>query len=315
MVRTLPRSCAAVFFSALPTTFLPSRALRTDNKFSGYVLPCSFDVDTLEIQNNYLSGTISDPITRRARSIQIGNVDWESRGYGNNQISGTFPSVLLSNEIPLTRIGLEDNLFSGTLPSTCGQTLQSLSLGGGAGRNIMSGYIPECLFQLETLRGLSLSENSFSGDLEFGYDSNTQFNISHGICQLNISYTKLSGTIPWWFNETMPFRQKILMNSNSLSGTLPTWAIYPDWNTSSPSNYCNNGDLQLEFAVNSISGTLPSMLGRSTDTDTYNIDWMYYKIAPHPDHQLISSYLSLLFAVTINSVERFLGVMPANKFW
>ncbi len=183
----------------------------------------------------------------------------------SNSLSGTLPSELgsLSN---LQELWLGANSLSGTIPSELGSlsNLQELWLGA----NSLSGTIPSELGSLSNLRSLGLGANSLSGTIpsELGSLSNLQV--------LNLLRNFLSGTIPSELGSLSNLRS-LGLYFNSLSGTLP-------------SELGSLSNLQrLNLYNNSLSGTIPNSINAlSADKKLENPPYVEIQI---PDVNAFSS--------------------------
>ncbi|XP_004308928.1 PREDICTED: probable LRR receptor-like serine/threonine-protein kinase At3g47570 [Fragaria vesca subsp. vesca] len=130
---------------------------------------------------------------------------------GGNQIVGTIPETL-GNLNSLIFFGLEDNLFTGIIPSSFGklQNLQILALPA----NRLSGWIPSSLGNLTKLFELDIFENELEGSIPptIGYCKNLQI--------MDISQNRLSGDIP---PEIIGLSSLLFLDlsQNSLTGSMP----------------------------------------------------------------------------------------------
>jgi len=112
----------------------------------------------------------------------------------------------------VTRLDLDDNALSGTLPSELGNltNLQWLDLGG----NQLSGELPSSLGNLTDLRLLWLGGNAFSGSFPSWLVNLTNLQ------QLQLAVNQFSGELPSWLG-TLTNLQDLRLQHNQFSGSLP----------------------------------------------------------------------------------------------
>ncbi|KAL5554581.1 hypothetical protein UlMin_041982 [Ulmus minor] len=158
----------------------------------------------------------------------------------NNRFEGLLPTFPFN----LNRLDLTNNFVSGPLPPHIGNmtpTLDNLLLSG----NQISGYIPESLCKISTLRVLDLSKNRLSGEIP---DCWSKFKI---LVVVDLSDNKnLSGVIPSSFGNASELKSLHLSN-NSLRGEIPVSL-----------RNCSNLVI-LDLGDNGLSGTLPKWIGES----------------------------------------------------
>ncbi|KAF3434957.1 hypothetical protein FNV43_RR22044 [Rhamnella rubrinervis] len=199
----------------------------SDNNFVGQVT-INFDIS----QNNF-GGVL--PASLANLSTQLNQLY-----LANNQLSGNINGAILENLINLFSLSMDDNLFTGTIPSSFGKfhSMQSMSLS----RNKLYGQIPSSLGNLSQLSELYLSNNMLEGSIP----------PSLGDCQrlqhLDISGNKLSGGIPQQVIGMSSLSLLLNLSKNSLSGTLPLEV----------GNLVNiNG---LDLSENNLSGEIPATI-------------------------------------------------------
>ncbi|PKA54586.1 Receptor-like protein kinase HSL1 [Apostasia shenzhenica] len=125
---------------------------------------------------------------------------------GNNNLSGTLPDVLPWN---LTRLEIQNNRFSGGIPSTAEKLIVF-----NACNNQISGQIPANLSGLSQLTLLSLGNNQISGSIPAKITS------LRYLTDLNLSGNQLIGEIPAGIG-TLPVLTTLDLSNNQLSGTIP----------------------------------------------------------------------------------------------
>ncbi|XP_059462701.1 probable LRR receptor-like serine/threonine-protein kinase At3g47570 [Corylus avellana] len=189
-------------------------------------------LEKLGFFDNNFEGSLPDSIGNLSKQLSDLYI------YGN-QISGIIPAAL-ENLINLRILGMEENLFTGTIPTYFGKfhKLQGLDLQ----RNRLSGQIPSSLGNLTQLVDLYLSQNKLEGSIpsSFGNCKSLQF--------LDISQNNLSGAIP----QTSSLSSQLLeidLSHNSFTGILPKEA----------SNLKNI--VVLDVSENNLFGEIPTTIG------------------------------------------------------
>mmetsp|Transcript_12694 Transcript_12694/g.31961 ORF Transcript_12694/g.31961 Transcript_12694/m.31961 type:complete len:1307 (-) Transcript_12694:198-4118(-) len=136
-------------------------------------------VDTLEIQNMQLAGTIASSIGMLSNLVKF--------DMAGNQLKGPIPSEIWSLE-SLHFLNIANNALSGTIPSEVGNadTLEVIS----AGANNVKGTIPTEIGQLTSMVALNLTKNFFSGTIP------TEIGGLTALQALDLSNNLLTGTIP-----------------------------------------------------------------------------------------------------------------------
>ena len=129
----------------------------------------------------------------------------------DNQFSGSIPSQLgsLSN---LVTLSLFNNRLSGTIPSQLGNlsNLWHLLLND----NQLSGTIPTQLGNLTSLQNIWLNDNRLTGEIP------TQLGNLTNLVSINFSCNKLTGSIPTSFGN-LTMLEKLLLHGNSISQNVP----------------------------------------------------------------------------------------------
>ncbi|XP_008794105.2 receptor-like protein kinase 5 [Phoenix dactylifera] len=156
------------------------------------------NLTTVIIHDNALSGTLPDELPWNLTRLEM----------QNNRFSGKIPST--AKKLAVFRAS--NNLFSGEIPGTLAgiSRLQILFLGG----NQISGSIPPAVSLLTSLVNLNLSKNRLSGEIPAALGSLPV------LTSLDLSGNQLSGEIPQAIgNLTLNF---LNLSSNQLSGEIPT---------------------------------------------------------------------------------------------
>ncbi|KAG0486432.1 hypothetical protein HPP92_008527 [Vanilla planifolia] len=196
-----------------------------DNKLNGS-LPESLgscpSLLNVQVQNNRLSGDFPAGIWSAVNlSLVITS---------QNSLTGFLPAKLPWN---LTRLEIQNNQFSGKIPSSAGgllvfqasnnnfsgelpssfsemSRLQYLSLGG----NRINGQIPEAISSLKSLNLLDLSRNLFSGQITEAIGSMSS------LTALDLSDNDLSGMIPAQLGALR--LSNLNLSNNELTGEIPS---------------------------------------------------------------------------------------------
>ncbi|XP_050250599.1 probable LRR receptor-like serine/threonine-protein kinase At3g47570 isoform X2 [Quercus robur] len=188
-------------------------------------------LDTLDLSGNQFGGVLP---------ISVGNLSTQLTKlyFGGNEISGAIP-VTLGNLVNLIILGMEENLFTGLIPTIFEkfQKIQVLALNG----NRLSGEIPTSIGNLTQLFILQLEENILEGSIppSLGNCPNLQI--------LDISQNNLSGFIP--LIGLSSFSIRLNLSHNSFTGKLPFEV----------GNLKNIN--QLDISENNLSGKIPGSIG------------------------------------------------------
>ncbi|CAN1134448.1 Receptor protein kinase-like protein At4g34220 [Linum perenne] len=150
----------------------------------------------------------------------------------NNFLNGSLPDSLF-NSTEMQVVSLSGNEISGELPEAVGEMkgLQVLNLSD----NALAGQLPKSLTTLQNLTVLSLKANYFSGLLPAGFNSTELIDFSSNLFNgslplefageklkyLNLSYNKLTGSIPPEFGNTIPANATLDLSFNNLTGEIP----------------------------------------------------------------------------------------------
>ncbi|KAL8255544.1 hypothetical protein R6Q59_030611 [Mikania micrantha] len=182
-----------------------------------------------------------------------------------NSLHGPIPNVTSA----VTLLNLSGNKFSGGISFLCqivGGFLEYLDLSN----NILSGQIPDCLWNFRELKVLNLGHNNlfgripvsvesliklevlylykneFSGELPVSLKNCTNLNF------LNLGANNFSGNVPVWIGENLSRLYVLSLRSNNFFGTIPL-------------PLCQLVNLQLlDLSKNALSGSIPSCLNNLT---------------------------------------------------
>ncbi|XP_073135690.1 uncharacterized protein [Henckelia pumila] len=166
---------------------------------------------------------------------------------------------------------LRNNKISGTLNGICSDTNVSdtkpynLNL-LDVSNNLLSGELPTCLHNLESLMHINLANNNFSGEIQDTFRWPRSLSSLHlwnnsfrgeilkslrgcsGLHYLVLGKNYFRGKIPAWIGERLSHLSVLSLASNYFYGSLP-------------STLCNLQNLQvLDISSNKISGIIPSCL-------------------------------------------------------
>ncbi|GEM_PF-1793129 len=217
-------------------------------------------VDSLNLQNNRLSGTIPS---------SLGNLDQlKYLNLSANYLEGNIP-ITIWKLTKLIHLSLFQNHLTGTLPSDIGNLsrLEYLNLSG----NELSGQLPSELWTLTQLTYLSFNGNKFKGSIssEIGNLSALQYLDLSGFYLAEFGF---SGEIPASIGQLVHLK-KLYLKDNKLTGAIPSEigqlinleGLYLSGNhltDSIPSGLGNLHHLKvLSLASNNLSGSIPAAMG------------------------------------------------------
>ncbi|XP_020210533.1 receptor protein kinase-like protein At4g34220 [Cajanus cajan] len=186
--------------------------------------PGLFRVTSLALPNSQLLGSISKDLgmIQHLRQIDL----------SNNFLNGSLPNTIF-NSSQLQVLSLSNNVISGELPELVGNltNLKLLNLSD----NAFAGLIPEKLPTLPNLTVVSLKSNYFSGSVPTGFNHVEILDLSSNLLNgslpndfggenlryLNLSYNKISGTIPLAFAKQISGNTTVDLSFNNLTGPIP----------------------------------------------------------------------------------------------
>ncbi|CAL9109649.1 unnamed protein product [Musa acuminata var. zebrina] len=186
----------------------------------------------LDLSRNYLAGMLP-------RSIANLSTTLERLSMITNDIAGSIPAEIV-NLAKLSEVWLSSNLLGGPIPATLGSlpSLQRIALED----NKLTGEIPAALGNLTGLSILLVSSNELHGPIP----------LTLARCPLNtldLSFNKLSGTLPKEILSISTLTVFLNVSSNSLTGPLPPQV----------------GNLKnvraLDVSKNKLSGEVPGSIG------------------------------------------------------
>ncbi|KAM4078922.1 hypothetical protein ACB094_09G077300 [Castanea mollissima] len=226
--------------------FLPNGSLRSlllsGTKFSG-ALPDSIGnltmLSRIDLSLCNFSGSIPNSM---ANLTQLVYLDMSS-----NNFTGLIPSFSMAKK--LTQIYLSHNDLKGKIDSLNWKDLLNLVI-LDLGYNLLGGNIPASLFSLPSLQILRLSNNQFSGRLEFNVSS-------HLLNTLDLSSNNLEGPVPTSVFELQGLKF-LSLSSNNFNGSLQLNKIQQLRNLSNLDLSYNS--LSIEYIeTNSSSSSFPQI--------------------------------------------------------
>ncbi|KAK2378363.1 putative inactive receptor kinase [Trifolium repens] len=126
-------------------------------------------------------------------------------------LSGQIPTGIFSNLTHLRTLSLRFNALTGSLPSDLSSCVNLRNL--YIQRNLLSGEIPQFLFNLPELVRLNMGFNNFSGSISNSFNNFTRLKT------LFLENNQLSGTIPELDKLTL---DQFNVSNNLLNGSVPT---------------------------------------------------------------------------------------------
>ncbi|XP_077221776.1 putative receptor-like protein kinase At3g47110 isoform X2 [Tasmannia lanceolata] len=214
------------------TNQLGSMGKSNDLIFLTTLTNCS-SLDTLELNDNYLSGVLPDSIANLSTLITYFTL-------GRNQISGSIPSGI-ENLVALTALGMEENSLTGIIPFGIGKLKNLVRL--ALNQNELFGQIPPSIGNITRLSELFLFRNNLEGSIPSSLGNYRYLNV------LELNENNLSGTIPIQILTLSSLSISLQLSYNSFVGSLP----------SEVKNLNKIGT--LEVSHNNLSGEIPSTLG------------------------------------------------------
>ncbi|XP_024171687.2 receptor-like protein EIX2 [Rosa chinensis] len=165
----------------------------------------------------------------------------------NNRFSGHLSSLCATQSPYWMYLDISKNLLSGELPN-CWMQFQSLySL--NLGKNKLSGKIPSSLGSLQGIGILRLHDNNFSGELP-------SLENCTGLLMVDLGNNNLSGKIPTWIDQSLKNLVILRLRSNEFNGIIPF-------------SLCSLAAIHvLDLSHNSISGGLPHCFNNITSLPT-----------------------------------------------
>ena len=211
------------------------------NQLSGTLPHILFtgDMIWMNLRSNLLHGSLPRVVSSNIAVLDL----------SNNFFSGNITHFLCSSQIQLmTILHLDNNLLSGNIPDCWEnwESLQVLSLDN----NNLSGMIPTSMGFLTILVSLHLRNNSLSGVIPRALQSCLELRA------LDLSLNAFHGKIPAWIGTSLLELMTLNLRSNELSGLIPK-------------KLCDLSDLQImDISNNNLSGSIPHCFGNFTSMAT-----------------------------------------------
>ncbi|XP_022764311.1 probable leucine-rich repeat receptor-like protein kinase At2g33170 [Durio zibethinus] len=245
----------------------------------------------LDISNSGIADTIPTWFWNISFQLTILNLS-------HNQIHGKIPSMNMNS---YSIIDLSSNYFKGSLPRVS-STVAALDLSNNSflgsifdflcdgmnetsqmevlnfGGNFLSGNIPNCWENWQSLIAIKLDNNNFTGVIPNSIGSLSSLQSLHlrnnklfgelplslrnctKLVTIDISENEFVGKIPLWFGIRLPGLFILSLHSNRFHGAIPE-------------ELCALGSLQiLDLADNNLSGTIPWCIGNFTAMAKKNDD-------------------------------------------
>ncbi|XP_042408323.1 receptor-like protein kinase HSL1 [Zingiber officinale] len=245
------------FTGVLPSELGKHSKLRnfevSDNRMSGSLpegLCAKGALNSVVVFNNNFSGELTVFLADECHTLS--NIQLY-----NNSFSSMFPLKIWSTAVNLTTVLIHHNLLSGTLPDTLPRSLRRLEIQD----NLFSGKIPS---STPELRVLKVSNNKFSGEIP------TVLTGMSRLLNLLLDGNQISGSIPAGISALKSLTELNLKN-NHLSGNIPPEiGLMPElkiidlsWNMLSGPIPPEMGNLKLNslnLSHNQLSGEIPLQL-------------------------------------------------------
>ncbi|XP_043692966.1 receptor-like protein EIX2 [Telopea speciosissima] len=158
----------------------------------------------------------------------------------NNSFSGPISHFLcqeMDGQSKLEILDLSDNLLSGDIPD-CWMNWQSLQV-IKLGNNNFTRKVPSSLGSLLALQSLHLRNNHLSGKLPSSLQNCSDLQV------IDLGKNEFFGSIPTWLGKNLPQLIVLVLHSNNFGGSIPP-------------ELCDLSSLQiLDLAHNNLSGTIP----------------------------------------------------------
>ncbi|XP_074294394.1 leucine-rich repeat receptor protein kinase HPCA1-like [Silene latifolia] len=242
------------------------------NKFSGSIPNTMGNLSKLywfDIADNMISGTI--PVSNGTTPGLDMLVNTKHFHFGKNQLSGTIPPQLFNENMTLIHLLLDNNQFTGSIPSTLGlvNKLEVVRLDW----NMLTGSVPSNISNLTSVTDMLLSNNRLTGPIP----DLTGLNLLSYLDMSNNSFEV--SDIPSWFSD-LPSLTTLVMEKSQMRGEIPAPLF------SLP---------QLETVVmknNKLSGTLD--LGPKHSVQLHRVDLQINNISAYtlrPEHKSLQLLL------------------------
>ncbi|KAH9679459.1 hypothetical protein WN943_027303 [Citrus x changshan-huyou] len=210
----------------------------------------SIELFFLNLSNNHISGKLPDLSVLKSDDIVI--------DISSNNFDGPIPP-LPSNS---TFLNLSKNKFSGSITFLCSIVKNTWNI-FDLSSNLLSGGLPDCWLNFNSLSILNLANNRFSGKIP---DS---MGFLHNIRTLSLHNNRLNGELPSSLKNCSKLRV-LDLRKNALFGEVPTWVggslqnliilslKSNNFHGNIPFQLCHLAFIQvLDLSLNNISGKIP----------------------------------------------------------
>ncbi|GLJ34399.1 hypothetical protein SUGI_0691570 [Cryptomeria japonica] len=182
------------------------------NKFTGSI-PATLgkltNVEWLDVADNQLTGSL--PVSNSTQSGLDKLVNANHFHFNLNNLSGTIPPALFSENMNLLHVLFDSNKFEGEIPSTLG-LVTSLTV-VRLDRNQITGSIPSNISNLVSLEELNLSNNKLNGAIP-------DLSALTGLGYIDFSNNSFNpSTVPSWLTSTQKLTTIVLDNC-SIAGQI-----------------------------------------------------------------------------------------------
>jgi Leucine-rich repeat (LRR) protein len=191
---------------SVPSVFCEMKLMQyynlASNFLNGSIPECLFGYEMLigiDFSYNLMTGRIPGPVVVNGSVVQLVNA--LQLWFDYNTLTGPLPTFLCEVTPNLQELYLYDNLLSGSIPSTIGESMGLTLL--DLASNALTGTLPSTLQQLTKLQLLNVSSNQLSGLLSSllgSASSSTGYNynatISQSLMYLDVSNNRFTGKIP-----------------------------------------------------------------------------------------------------------------------
>ncbi|KAJ8617353.1 hypothetical protein MRB53_013539 [Persea americana] len=215
----------------------------SDNNFSGSMPMNLGGLKGLEWLNVEINQLVNENEEEFSFITSLNNCsDLQILGLDRNLFRGTLPDSIAYLSTKLKGLWLGRNQFFGAIPTGIGNLTNLMTLGLEV--NLFTGTIPIHLLKLRRLQALYMNENKLSGQIPISLGNLTQ------LYHLDLRRINLEGSIPLSLGYCRQL-QYLYLGGNNLNGTIPEQVL------NIPTL------LELDMSMNSLSGSLPLGIGIS----------------------------------------------------
>ncbi|XP_060175541.1 putative receptor-like protein kinase At3g47110 [Lycium barbarum] len=232
-----------------------SDLLRLDipnNNFTGNV-PLSFgnlkNLLWLNVHNNQLGNGAPNDLNFISSLINCRKLEFLD--ISDNKFGGMLPYFITNLSTTLTKLLIENNRISGTIPREISNliNLDMLSFRG----TLINGSIPDSMGMLSNLKYLGMESNQLTGNIPSSLGNIT------GLVYIYLQDNKLEGTIPSSLGNCTSLLA-LDISQNKLSGSIPKQVVA-----------LSSLSVSLNMSYNSLSGPFPVEIGNLTNLAALDI--------------------------------------------